>query len=310
MTDENVVDDADTDVFEGAGEGTVNDTDSRWVELPTAGMLTIQEADELLRWRDASVIAIVGERNGGKTTLVAELYERFLRGPFAGYLYSHSLSVLGFERKTFQSRAESGADKPDTPRTSTQDGLRFFHLAVSDEQLMRTDLLLSERAGEAYREVRDHPSGAREIIEVRKARVVVFVLDGERVADPLRRAEAIASVRHLARAFTDSNAISPQCEIQVVTTKWDLLSAAAMVGAQDALLSFEQQFVATYSPRFFKASTYRVAARDPEGLMEAGFGLAPLLQSWLKSPSQIVFAPSPLPHLADEFDRLLVRGVG
>lgn len=307
MTDENVGDDADTDVFEAAGEGTQNDTDSRWIELPAAGMLTVQDADELLRWRDASVVAIVGERNGGKTTLVAELYERFLRGTFAGYMYCHSLSVLGFERKTFQSRAESGADKPDTPRTSTQDGLRFFHLAVSDEQLERMDLLISERAGEAYREVRDRPSRAQDIVEVCKARVVVFVLDGERVADPLRRAEAIASVRHLARAFTDSNAIPSKCEIQVVTTKWDLLGVDAMVDAQDALSTFEQQFVATYSPRFLRASTYRVAARDPEGLLEAGFGLAPLLQSWLKSPPQIGFAPTPLPALADEFDRLLVR---
>lgn len=305
MTDENVGD--DTDVFEAAGEGTGNDTDSRWIELPPAGMLTVQDADELLRWRDASVVAIVGERNGGKTTLVAELYERFLRGTFAGYMYCHSLSVLGFERKTFQSRAESGADKPDTPRTSTQDGLRFFHLAVSDEQLERVDLLISERAGEAYREVRDRPSGAQDIVEVCKARVVVFVLDGERVADPLRRAEAIASVRHLARAFTDSNAISSQSEIQVVTTKWDLLAVDAMVAARNALSTFEQQFVSTYSPRFLRASTYRVAARDPEGLLEAGFGLAPLLQSWLKSPPQIGFTPTPLPALADEFDRLLVR---
>lgn len=310
MTDGKAGDDADTDVFETAGNAPGNDAESRWVELPTADMLTLQKADELLRWRDASVIAIVGERNGGKTTLIAELYEHFLRGPFAGYRYSHSLSVMGFERKTFQSRAVYGGEKPDTPRTSKQDGLTFFHLAVSDEHSLRTDLLISERAGETYREVRDRPAGASDIVEVRKARTVAFILDGERVADPLRRQEAIASVRLLARAFTDANAIPPNCEIQVVTTKWDLLNSAAMAGAREVLSNYEEQFLATYGSRFAKASAFRVAARDPEGNLEVGYGLAPLLQSWLKPAPQVAFASPALPALADEFDRLLIRRVG
>ena len=217
---------------------------------------------------------------------------------------------MGFEQKTFQSRAGNGGEKPDTPRTSKGDGLKFFHLAVSDERSLRTDLLISERAGETYREVRDRPAGARDIVEVCKARTVAFILDGERVADPLRRAEAIASVRHLARAFTDSNAIPPHCEVQVVTTKWDLLDSVAMAGAQEALLNFEQLFVATYSSRFAKATTYRVAARDPKGVLEAAYGLAPLLHSWLMPVPQAAFVSPSLPPLADEFDRLLVRRAG
>jgi len=311
MTDENKVDDADTDVFEAIGTtGPSKDTDGRWITLPAAGMLGIPEADELLRRRNASVIAIVGERNGGKTTLIAELYERFLRGPFAETLFTHSLSLLGFERKTFQSRAESGAEYPDTPRTSKQDGLGFFHLAVSSEHARRTDLLISERAGETYRDVRDRPAGALDLIEVRKAKAIVFILDGERVVDPLRRAEAIASVRHLARAFMDSNAIASQCEIQLVTTKIDLLESDALAGARAALEAFEQQFVSAYGSHFSKVDTFRVAARDPKGVMAAGFGLEPLLQSWLKPASQPGMPPPPLPQLADEFDRLLVRRVG
>jgi hypothetical protein len=311
MTDENKVDDADTDVFEATGTaGPSKDNDGRWIALPPAGMLGIPEADELLRWRNASIIAIVGERNGGKTTLIAELYERFLRGPFAETLFTHSLSLLGLERKTFQSRAESGAESPDTPRTSKQDGLGFFHLAVSNDQAQRTDLLISERAGETYRDVRDRPAEALDLIEVRKAKTIVFILDGERVADPLRRAEAIASVRHLARAFTDSNAIASHCEVQLVTTKMDLLASDALAGARAALETFEQQFIATHSSRFTSVETFRVAARDPKGIVEAGFGFKPLLQSWLKPALQAAVTAPSLPQLADEFDRLLVRRLG
>ena len=67
MTDANGGDDSDMDVFETAGPDQLRGGDSRWVELPTAGMLTLQDADELLRWRDASVVAIVGERKGGNS---------------------------------------------------------------------------------------------------------------------------------------------------------------------------------------------------------------------------------------------------
>ena len=307
MTDGNGSDDSDTDVFEGAGLVKSKGGDSRWVELPTAAMLTLQEADELLRWRDASVVAIVGERKGGKTTLVAELYERFLRGAFAETSFSHSLSLHGFELKTFQSRAESGGDTPDTQRTSTRDGLKFFHLAVSDNNSCRNDLLISERAGEKYRDVRDRPLEASDLVEVRKARTVVFILDGERVADPLRRSEAMASVRLLARALTSVNAIAPHCELQVVTTKWDLLNVDTMTDARELLSSFEQKFVDTYKSRFANVSTFHVAARDPKGRVEVGLGLAPLLQSWLAPLPNLTPHIPALPELADEFDRLLVR---
>lgn len=301
------VDDADTDVFERADAGQLPEPDQRWVALPPAGMLSVEDADTLLRWRPAALIAVVGERNGGKTTLVTELYERFLRGSFAGSLFSHSISLLGFERKSFQSRAESGGEKPDTQRTSKQEGLGFFHLAVSDEvDLRRTDLLISERAGEVYREVRDTPARALDLVEIRKARTIALIVDGERLADDRRRAEALASVRNVARAFADAGAVAANTHLQAITTKCDLLRGHAAADALDALSAFEERFIASYQDRFASASVFRTAARDPDGIVEPAFGLAPLLRSWLRAgPSRTV--TTPLPRLADEFDRLLLR---
>jgi hypothetical protein len=302
--------DIDADVFERAEAGTAPEPQQRWVNLPPAGMLSLEDADALLRWREASLVAVVGERNGGKTTLITELYERFLRGPFGGHDFAHSLSLLGFERKSFQSRAESGEEIPDTPRTSKQDGLSFFHLALADAaESRRTDLLVSERAGEVYREVRDRPAGAPDLIEVRKARIVSFVVDGERVADHRRRAEALASVRNIARAFADSGAIPAAAELQIVTTKCDLLRNEAGEAARAALAHFEERFAAQYSGRFASVSTHRTAARDPSGIVEAGEGLEPLLRSWLIPRARAAPVPPPMPELADEFDRLLLRRV-
>lgn len=299
--------DVDVDVFEQSEAEQAADLSQRWSSLPASSMLSLEDADELLRWRAASVIAIVGERNGGKTTLVTEIYERFLRGPFADALFCHSLSLLGFEKKSFQSRAESGGARPDTPRTSAQDGLRFFHLAIADTaDLCRTDLLISERAGEVYREIRDTPERAVEMIEVRKAVAVVFIIDGERVAAPRKRAEVFASVRNIVRAIVDTENIDPRAQVQLVTTKCDLLEGDEGTGAREALSQFEERITAMLKGRY-EVTTFHTAARDPEGMVEPAQGVVPLLRSWLKPPQITVVEQLDLPELSDEFDRLLLR---
>ena len=298
---------ADVDVFEES-ESRPDSGEHQWVDLPNAGMLSVEDADELLRWRSASVVAVVGERNGGKTTLVTEIYERYLSGPFADHFFCHSRSLLGFEEKSFQSRAASGAALPDTVRTSAGDGLRFFHLALADQrEIGRTDLLVSERAGEIYRDVRDRPALVSELVEIRHARTVAFILDGERVAQKLRRAEAFASVRNIARAFVDNGALRPEAEVQLITTKYDLLQANEDADALEVLSDFEQKFKARYSDRIVRVSTFRTAARDPLGVFEPAWGVAPLLMSWLQPPEPAPAAVPHLPELVDEFDRLLLR---
>lgn len=300
----------DVDVFEAVEAGKPFELDQRWITLPPSSMLSIEDADAMLRWRPASLIAVVGERNSGKTTLVTEIYERFLRGPFAGTLFAHSLSLLGFERKSFQSRADSGAEMPDTPRTSKQDGLRMFHLAVADEgDLRRTDLLVSERAGEAYREIRDQPARVAELLEVKKAATVALVIDGQRVLDDRRRAEVLASVRNVLRALADGGVINPCAQVQLVTTKCDLLDANEASAARDALSEFEERTTSSYAGRFAVLEAFRTAARDPCGVIEPARGLAPLLRSWLRPRSELAVEAATAPELVDEFDRLLQRNL-
>ncbi len=308
MTDENEEVDVDIDVFEQSVTEQAASSDLRWELLPSSSMLSIEDAEILLRWRKASIITVVGERNGGKTTLVAQLYEQFLRGPFAQTLFSHSLSLQGFERKSFQSRAEYGADRPDTPRTSAQDGLAFFHIAVSDEtNLERTDLLISERAGETYRELRDRPELAANLIEIRKAAAIVLIVDGQRVAEPRTRAGVFASVRNIARALVGSGDIGPQTRIQLVTTKCDLLMGDGTADALEALTEFEANLAALLDGKF-PLATFRTAARDPDGNVAPASGMDRLLQSWISPSSSSHLEEPELPVLVSEFDRLLLRG--
>jgi len=300
--------DSDVDVFEKTNSNSQSDADRDWVNLPRADLLSIEEADELLRWRPANLIAIIGERKGGKTTLITEIYERFLRGPFAGQLFSYSQTLLGFEKKSYPSRADSGAASPDTGRTSLLDGLRFFHLGlVTATGAGRRDILLTERAGEAYREARDRPSEGLKLVELVKAQTVAFILDGERVANDKNRAEAFASIRSMIRAFSDAGALPSRVEVQLVTTKFDLLALEHTADALAALDEFEQRLVKSHTDRFAKITCWRTAARDPTGQKEPAWGVSPLLQSWLNPPLQQRSYSAPIPELHDEFDRLLLR---
>ncbi|WP_285348466.1 hypothetical protein [Pseudomonas sp. ME-P-057] len=300
--------DEDVDVFEHTESGGSPSVDSTWAFLPATTLLAVADADELLRWRAASVVAVVGERNGGKTTLVAEIYERFLHGPFAGKLFAGSWSLSGFEMKSFQSRAESGATSPDTLRTSSRDGLGFFHLAVADVSTPqdRRDLLISERAGETYREVRDTPKKSLEMIELRRAAAIAFIVDGERVREDLKRAEVFASVRNLIRALHETRTINSGCRIQVVTTKFDLLDDDEALIARNALTEFEQRMTNLYSS-FYTVEVFRIAARDPKGVVEPAMGIAPLFRSWTQPSLPVKDADIELPALTDECDRLLLR---
>lgn len=300
----------DEDVFEQLP--TVPSTESipRSTGLPHAAMLSLEDADQFLRWREASIVAIVGERNGGKTTLVTEMYGRFLKGPFADVSFCHSLSLLGFERKCFQSRADSGARYPDTPRTSAQDGLSFFHLALAKEDgLDRRDLLISERAGEVYREVRDMPSRASDLVEINKANTIAFIVDGERVADSRMRTEVFASVRTMLRALVFRSNINTQAQIQLVTTKYDLLEGERMVDARDSLSEFEKNIAELIGTKF-DFVTFRTAARQPN-LEEGSVGrdLDLLLKSWLRPKAVLRMESIKLPNLSDEFDRLMLKRV-
>lgn len=307
MTD--VRDDTDEDVFEGEdGQGAKDLDEGVWVQLPPAGLLSIEEADELLRWRFANIVAVIGEREAGKTTLITEIYDRYLRGPFAGHSFCHSRSLVGFEQKAFQARASTGAEKPDTPRTSGRDGLKFFHLGlVSDDTGVRSDLLLSERWGEAYRELRDAPAKAKDLVELNKARSIAFILDGARVADARRSAEAFASVRNISRAITHDGALNADVQLQLVTTKFDLLAAEEAAPAVLKLSEFEGVFASTVSEKGYDARVFRTAARDPTGKVDPAWGVDKLLLSWIRPRPPAPWPTPSLPILADQFDRLALN---
>lgn len=295
----------DVSQHEMNGAGKTN-----YVRLPSGDGLTSAEVDEFLRWRPATFVTIVGDRESGKTTLVCAIYDRFLKGPFAGYLFAGSRTLLALETKSHYARVDSGSPQPDTPRTSLSEGLRFFHFAVAPtaDAESRYDLMLADRAGETYKQARSKTALVHDLSEVAKADRLVLLLDGARVSNPPERAGALQSVRQSLRVFLDNGAVDETSRVQVVTTKIDLLSPHAE--AQDIaaqLAQFRERLRGDFESRLAELSFWDIAARDPRGAFNPAHGLDALLVDWttsrkISSPSRELATP-----VSTEFDRLLLR---
>ena len=65
------------------------------VALPSGDALTSEEANQTTRSSVTRVIVPVGPVDVGKTTLLSEIYEKFLEGPFAEHQFVWSRTLLG-----------------------------------------------------------------------------------------------------------------------------------------------------------------------------------------------------------------------
>ncbi len=300
-----------SDVYDGeldATEGTTPDVER--VSLPTGDAMTPDEVDQFLRWRDATFVTIVGDSHSGKTTLICALYDRFLKGTFASLSFAGSRTLVALERRSHHARADSGRATPETAHTSLQDGLRYFHFAVAEngQPGRRVDLLLSDRSGEIYRRARNNSTVVETLPEIPQANRIVLLLDGRRVADPIERNVAIQSARQTLRVFLDTGAIDSTSIVQVVTTKFDLITASA--DAQEiggALAAFRERLITDFAGRLKCLSFHDIAARDPTTTFAPAHGLDILLKDWARPRAR--YTPLAQPSLASnsEFDRLLRR---
>jgi len=301
------IEEYEEDEAEDVSEGV---TEKQWISLPLGEPLSPEDIDLFLRRQPATFVSIIGQRDSGKTTLVNSIYERFLKGPFAGYLFAGSRTLVGLEKRSHYSRIESRRTHPDTPRTSISEGLRFFHLAVQDmeSKARRFDLMLSDRAGEIYDQARNNTEIVSGLLEIKKADRLVLLLDGARVADPVHRAGSMESLRQTLRVFLDGGGLDKASRVQVVTTKIDLLTRLPQSEAvEKRVLQFCQLLEDNFAPRLGELSFWKIAARDPSGSFLPAHGVAELFREWLTPRPPVIQRSMLTGPIVTEFDKLLLR---
>lgn len=288
---------------------SVESTSSPSVRLPAGEVLTSQEVELFQLWKEPIFVAIVGDNDSGKTTLIGALYDQYLRGPFAGCSFAGSRSLMSIEKRWYLSRIDSELSASQTEHTSRQAGLHYYHLALSRRRgESHRHLLISDRAGEVYKEARDRPDIARTLPELQSANRVVMLVDGARVADASERADALQGARQSLRVFLDQGGLGRASSVRVVVTKADLIAAIAdRKLIEHHLETFQASLGRDFSSRLGSLAFAQIAARPHNGGLPAAHGLADLVADWVSA-----MTPAPdvrLPGLSfeREFDRLLER---
>ena len=256
-----------------------------FIELPSADALTVDGANQTARSSVARVILPIGLAGVGKTTLLAEVYERFLEGPLAGHRYAWSRTLHGFDQRAHDARIASGRVAPTTRRTPLAGSEAFLHLRLAplEGEAPPRDVLIADWPGEVFREMRDDVQAARSHPLLPRADHIAFLVDGESLGTLSLRQAARHETDMLIQSILDAGV--DRAVKSVIFTKWD----AALEGdgadqLDDFVRDFEEQIRHKHESRAGKLHFICTAARPAAGShLERGKNLDKVLRLWLGS---------------------------
>ncbi|HET7454031.1 MAG TPA: hypothetical protein VFJ76_00755 [Solirubrobacterales bacterium] len=278
---EHQVEDASAEQDGSPGEAESHEEQSETVLLRGPDLLTPEEGSRIAAAVDTRLAIWAGERDSGKTTLTAQLYERHRTGQ-ANTVFAGSETLLGFEERIHPSRLESGRLTPRTIRTESDPEEReLLHLAVRAEGDIE-NILLADIPGELFRRMRDYELEVSDVPLLTHADKLAVVVDGALIADHGLRSVAVNFARQFIAQLKNSNLPAEKMDVLLLLTKLDLvLSADASALSyweerEDSLLSSLREF----SP---SAEALRTAAR---GLPSPDDGMNALMEWLLRPPPE------------------------
>lgn len=234
----------------------------------TGEKLTPEEASRLLNAIPARVILCAGTQDAGKTTFLARMCELFRKGVFKRYLFSKSLTLIGFERASWHATITSAGLRADTRRTSRQENDHFLHLQVRSisEGGKYTTLLISDLSGESYREVIASRAFCAEQLALARADVICLFLDSASLVNSrIRFSEHDNAIQFLTRVLeVSSNPRIPG--VIVVFSRWDKLTTAPDSSSVEEYCEYiESDIITRFKGKFQFIEFQRISARPAEG---------------------------------------------
>ena len=284
-------------------------SESSSIGLPGADTLTPAEASRLLRRSDARIIAIIGPRDAGKTSLIASLYDLFQEGPVLEIGYAQSQTLQAFERACHDARAVSRRNAPHIYRTPLS-GVRFYHLDLGGGSAgHRLALILGDRAGEEYQGVADDASVAMTFPEVRRADSLTVLVDGQRLLDSGARHNLRSEIRMILQGFVDGGAVRVGQRLALVLTKSDLVrDSSQMARAMGDFASLKNNIQQIFGSVFSVIQLFETAASPKTDAVRRGTGVPELLEFWLEPSRPVNMSLPTRPASARAFARVVPNG--
>jgi len=289
--------------------------------------LTSQETAEITMRTRVPVILLGGAQESGKTTLLASLFWCFQRGPFSGFLFRDSFTLMGLERRSWRSRTASMGLVADIDRSKLATR-RYLHLQLKAESALGlTDLVFCDLPGELFEAVVNRPSASGEISELGRADHVTILIDGAKLRRLDLRQSAQRDAWLLLRGFLDSKELSTSVPVEIVFTKIDLFGGEALDTestvdqnlfvsegqAMGFIENVKRDFKNEFEPMGIQLTFFETAAQETGSKYELGHGIAPLLKKWasaVRPPSPVIDNQALKYPVDREIDKFCEREMG
>ena len=287
--------DGPTDLVGENVESTTRDNDtgvSSLFRFRDAEPLSPGAASALLKTKSAAIVALVGQAEAGKTSLIAEVYDAFQYGSYDSLFFAGSDTLIAFEKICHKARGTSKGLDLYQERTDVTSDPKFYHLVVANEESGVRDILIADRSGETYRDILDKPSLASECLELRRATVLNLLVDGARLCASTERANVVTECHQVMQTLIYSSLIARRMRINVILTKLDFVDASP--DRERVHTDFKGIVERVRSIRIdlqLDLGVYKVAARPHNELYKKGYGVEPLLHDWLGRVATIAEYP-------------------
>jgi len=267
----------------------------RLVNLRSGTQLQIGDASDLLGHYHARLVAILGPRDAGKTSLIASVFDLFQEGSVEEFSFAGSKTLHAFELACHDSRTASRRTVPVQHRTGHGD-VKFYHLDIATKsEPERFTLLLADRAGEDYRTAADDLSQAGPFPEVVRADTVTILIDGGRLLDNTTRHNTRNETKLMIRALAEGSFLQRTPHVIFALTKLDLVQTSDL---KDRVFADFDKVVEgarpILTPHVESIDAIHIAAAPSNADTARGTGVAALIKSWSCSIARPTLVETPL----------------
>jgi len=226
-----------------------------------------------------NLVVLVGDPECGKSTLYAALYDKFQKGPCAGYLFAGSKTPIAFERRCHHARLISLNKKSKNERTYSRE-FAYLHLSVRLETLDEParHIMFADVNGEKYQNARNQDDEMLSLGVFHRANLICFIADGDLLIDPAKKNAAKANLLKLIGRAVQNNMINTAKGITILITKWDVVEANEKV---EEINNFINVSLKKRFPDLVKQTLY-IASRSQNSRIPAGTGIESFLDLCLK----------------------------
>ncbi len=115
---------------------------------------------------------------------------------------------------------------------------------------------------------KDSQEDAERLTYLQRADTIVVLVDGERLANTAHRTSAQADAADILESLLDANMVSPSCQVEIVFSKLDRITAAGQP-ALDFLGKAKEKFEGKFRARVSRLSFRNIAARPASSEQES-----------------------------------------